>query len=142
MRKKSYSKIAKCLCGGIKIKIVGKLRHVINCHCSQCMKTHGNFATYTNAPEENITFINKVSLKWYKSSNFAKRGFCSKCGASIFYKIKKNKTISISAGMFSNPTKLKTHSNIFTNEKLDYYKLDPNLPKFKKNNNNKNNIEN
>ena len=134
MKKKSSSKIAKCLCGGIKIKIVGKLRHVINCHCTQCMKTHGNYATYTNAHEENITFINKISLKWYNSSNFAKRGFCSKCGASVFYKIKKSKTISISAGMFSNPTKFKTQSNIFTKGKLDYYKLDPNLPKFDKNN--------
>ena len=29
MKKKVQSKIAKCLCGGIKIKIFGKLRHVI-----------------------------------------------------------------------------------------------------------------
>ena len=99
MKKKSSSKIAKCLCGGIKIKIIGKLRQVINCHCSQCMKTHGNFAAYTNSLEKNITYISKSTLRWYHSSNFAKRGFCSKCGASIFYKIKKSDTISISAGM-------------------------------------------
>ena len=61
---------------------------------------------------------------------FAKRGFCIKCGASIFYKIKKGNSISISAGMFENPTKLKTDSNIFTKGKLDFYKLDPNLRKF------------
>ena len=132
MKKKSYSKIAKCLCGGIKIKIIGKLRQVINCHCSQCMKTHGNFAAYTNSPEENITYISKSTLRWYHSSNFAKRGFCSKCGASVFYKIKKSNNISISAGMFTNPTKLKTHSNIFIKDKLDFYKIDPGLPKFKK----------
>ncbi len=132
MSKKSSSKIAKCLCGGIKIKIVGKLRHVLNCHCYQCMKTHGNFATYTNCPEKNISYISIRTLKWYNSSSFAKRGFCSKCGASIFYKIKKSDTISISAGMFNNPTKLKTHSNIFTKNKLDYYKLDNRVPKFNK----------
>ena len=132
MKKKINSKIAKCLCGGIKIKIIGKLRHVINCHCSQCMKTHGNFSAYTNCLEDNITFINKKTLKWYNSSSFAKRGFCSKCGASMFYKIKKNKNISIAAGMFSNPTKLKTYSNIYTKGKLDFYKLDLRLPKFNK----------
>ena len=65
MRKKSSSKIAKCLCGGIEIKIVGKLRNVINCHCSQCMKTHGNFAAYTNSREDNIKYISKKTLKWY-----------------------------------------------------------------------------
>ena len=132
MQKKIISKIAKCLCGGIKIKVIGKLRHVINCHCSQCMKTHGNFSAYTNCLEDNITFINKKTLKWYNSSSFAKRGFCSKCGASMFYKIKNNKNISIAAGMFSNPTKLKTYSNIYTKGKLDFYKLDLRLPKFNK----------
>ena len=130
MIQKEQSQIAKCLCGGVKIKIFGKLRHVINCHCNQCMKTHGNFAAYTNCLEENIIFMNKVTLRWYNSSKFAKRGFCNKCGASIFYKIKKGNSISISAGMFENPTKLKTVSNIFTKGKLDYYKLDPNLRKF------------
>ncbi len=132
MKKIVNSKIAKCLCGGIKIKISGKLRNVINCHCSQCMKTHGNFAAYTNCSEESITFVNKKTLKWYNSSSFAKRGFCSRCGASVFYKIKKSSYISIAAGMFSNPTKLKTQSNIFTKKKLDFYKLDLRLPKFNK----------
>ena len=129
MQKKS-SKIAQCLCGGTKIKVKGKLRNVINCHCSQCRKTHGNYAAYTCCPEENVTFISKKTLKWFKSSNIAKRGFCSVCGASMFYKQLKNSNISIAAGMFHNPTKLKTHSNIFTRDKLDYYKLDSRTPKF------------
>jgi len=132
MNNKIKSKIAQCLCGGIKIKIIGKLRDVINCHCYQCMRSHGNFGAYTNCSEKNIVFINKGTLKWYHSSDLAKRGFCSRCGASIFYKLKESKSISISAGMFSNPTKLKTYSNIFTKGKLDYYKLDLRLPKFDK----------
>jgi len=133
MKKKVSSKIAQCLCGGIKIKVKGKLGKVINCHCSQCRKTHGNYAAYTCCPEENVTFISKKTLKWYQSSNIAKRGFCSICGASIFYKLLKSENISIAAGMFSNPTKLKTHSNIYTKGKLDYYKLDSRIPKFNRN---------
>ena len=55
MIKKNLSfKVAKCLCGGIKIKVKEKLRHVINCHCLQCMKTHGNFASYTSTLERDI----------------------------------------------------------------------------------------
>ena len=80
------SKLVKCLCGGIKLKTKGKLRPVINCHCLQCMKIHGNYAAYTACPENNITFIKKRTLKWYNSSKIAKRGFCSTCGASMFYK--------------------------------------------------------
>ena len=125
--KKINFKTAKCLCGGIKIKVKGKLADVINCHCSQCRKTHGNYAAYTYCSEKNVTFISKKTLKWYRSSVFAKRGFCSRCGASIFYKLNKSKNISIAAGMFNNPTTLKNNSNIFVKGKLDYYKLDSKL---------------
>jgi len=133
MKKKIASKIANCLCDGVKIKIKGRLRHVINCHCSQCLKTHGNYAAYTACLESKIDFINKKTLKWYRSSKIAKRGFCSICGASIFYKLLKSKNISIAAGMLHNPTKLKTHSNIYTKGKLDYYKLNSRIPRFNKN---------
>jgi len=134
MKKKITLKIANCLCGGVKIKIKGTLRHVINCHCSQCLKTHGNFAAYTSCPEDRIDFINKRTLKWYRSSKIAKRGFCATCGASIFYKLLRSENISIAAGMFHNPTKLKTRLNIYTKGKLDYYKLDSRIPKFNRNN--------
>ena len=127
---KHNKKIAKCLCGGIKIQIQGILRYVSNCHCSQCMKTHGNFASYTSTLEKNVKFINKKTLKWYNSSKFAKRGFCSECGASFFYKKFKGDNISIAAGMFNNPTTLKTYCNIFTKGKLDYYKLDNRIKRF------------
>jgi len=132
MKKIKKYKIISCLCNGIKLKSKGKFRHVKNCHCLQCMKTHGNFASYTSTLERDIIFLSKKTLKWYKSSKNAKRGFCSKCGASVFFKFLKSDSISISAGMLKNPTRLKTKANIFTHGKLDYYKLDNSLDKFKK----------
>ena len=124
------NKIISCLCGGIQLKTKGPLRHVSNCHCRQCMKTHGNYAAYTDTPEKDLKFIKKRTLKWFKSSKKAKRGFCNKCGASIFFKLLGSEDISIAAGMFQNPTKLKTTKNIFVKGKLDYYQLDNKLPKF------------
>ena len=124
------TKMVSCLCGGVQLKIKGFLRHVLNCHCIQCMKTHGNYATYTNALEKNIRFVKKRTLKWFRSSKKAKRGFCNKCGASIFFKRLGSENISIAAGMFKNPTKLKTKMNIFVKGKLDYYNLDSRLLKF------------
>ena len=124
------NKIISCLCGGIQLKTKGPLRHVSNCHCRQCMKTHGNYAAYTNVLTKDIKFIKKRTLKWFKSSKKARRGFCNKCGASIFFKFLGSDDISIAAGMFQNPTKLKTTKNIFVKGKLDYYQLDNKLSKF------------
>ena len=89
MKYKAPSQIAKCLCGGVKIKIFGKLRNVINCHCIQCMKTHGNFAAYTNCLEENIIFMKQSTLRWYNSSNFAKKVFVINVVQVFFIKSKK-----------------------------------------------------
>ena len=117
------NKIISCLCGGIQLKTKGPLRHVSNCHCHQCMKTHGNYAAYTSSLEKDIKFIKKRTLKWFRSSKKAKRGFCNKCGGSMFFKFLGSDNISIAAGMFKYPTKLETTMNIFIKEKLDYYKL-------------------
>ena len=132
MIKNIRSLTASCLCKGIHFTIKGEFRPVINCHCIQCTKTHGNFASYTSVLEENIIYKSKKTLKWFVSSAKAKRGFCKKCGASIFFKRFGSRAVSISAGLFKNPTKLKTVSHIYIHNKRDYYKISDSLPKYQK----------
>tara|TARA_Y100000590_G_scaffold237399_1_gene267209 strand:+ start:225 stop:635 length:411 start_codon:yes stop_codon:yes gene_type:complete len=132
IKKKQKSLNASCLCKGVNLKIIGEFRSVINCHCIQCTKTHGNFASYTSILEENIIFKSKKTLQWFKSSKKASRGFCKNCGSSIFFKRLGSKAISLSAGLLNNPTGLKTISHIFIHNKRDYYQLSDKLPKFKK----------
>ena len=72
-----------CDCGAVRYQARGPLRDVTNCHCGQCRRTHGHFAAYTNADKDGLSFIEDRGLKWYKSSDFARRGFCGECGASI-----------------------------------------------------------
>ena len=127
---KKLSSRGSCLCGGVKFITKGFHRNISNCHCIQCMKTHGNFAAYTALKDLKIKFLNKGTLKWFKSSKKAQRGFCKKCGASILFKMNKSNTISISAGLFDKSLKLKTNRNIFTKNRLKYYSLDSNIPKF------------
>ena len=57
---KKLSLKASCLCRGVKFTTKGNHRDVQNCHCIQCMKTHGHHAAYTNVEEQNIKFIKKV----------------------------------------------------------------------------------
>ena len=121
---------ANCLCGGIQLRTQGYHRNIKNCHCIQCMKTHGHYAAYTNIEERNVKFLKKRTLKWFRSSKRAKRGFCNRCGASLFFKVVGSKNISIAAGMFNRPVKLKTTMNIFVKVKSGYYKLDNRIPKF------------
>ena len=47
-------------------------------------------------------------------------------------KVLGKKDIHIAAGMFNRPVKLKTIMSIFIKGKLEYYKLDHHIPKFKR----------
>src|SRR6056300_1285514 len=115
---------ASCLCKGIKFKTSGEHRNVSNCHC-----IHGS---YSNVKDKDIKFITKNTLKWFNSSSSAKRGFCNKCGASVFFKFKNSDNTSIAAGMFNGKTGLKTMRNIFVGSKSDFYKISDKLPKYKR----------
>ena len=57
---KKLSLKASCLCGGIQFKTKGYHRNVQNCHCVQCVKTHGNYAAYTYVEEKNIKFLKNL----------------------------------------------------------------------------------
>ena len=41
-------------------------------------------AVHCSAP---ATFTQDVGLSWYRSSEWAERGFCTKCGSSLFYRL-------------------------------------------------------
>ena len=115
-----------CLCGEISYEVTGDLRDVINCHCNQCLKFHGNYASYTNAKKKEIKISNYNKISWYKSSEIAKRGFCTNCGSSLFWDKLSTDSLSIAAGSLNKPTNLVTSKNIFIQDASDYYCINDN----------------
>ena len=113
--------------------IRGELRPVIYCHCSQCLKTHGHFAAYTSAAKEQIEWQSQETLCWFDSSEKARRGFCGKCGASLFYELKGGAGLSITAGSIESPTGLHAAGHIYFENHSDYYEVLDQLPKFREN---------
>ncbi len=115
-----------CLCGAIRFEVHGALRDVINCHCSLCRRSHGHFAAYTATPREALRIVDDERLLgWFRSpGNEARRGFCTRCGSSLFWQRDHLQTVSIAAGSFNTPTGLVSSTDIYTADKGDYYLLD------------------
>ena len=63
------------------------------------------------------------SLKWYQSSPQARRGFCSICGASLFWVPEGGDHVAIAAGTLDKPTGLRTVAHIFVADAGDYYTI-------------------
>ena len=115
-----------CLCGGVHFEIQGSLRPVLSCHCSQCRKTSGHFWAATEVQQDQIDIRDTGTLRWYRSSDFAQRGFCNRCGASLFWRrVGREEFLSIGAGCIDVPTGLVTQAHIFVDDASDYYQILP-----------------
>ena len=119
-----------CECQGVVFELTGELRDVVFCHCSQCRKTSGHYWAATQVSKGNLNLIKAKSLSWYKSSDKARRGFCSVCGSSMFYERKGIDKISVSAGSLEIPTSLDRMRHIYVASKGDYYDISDDLPQF------------
>jgi hypothetical protein len=113
----------RCLCGAITLEIRGALRDVVVCHCGQCQRQHGAPPSYTAAAWNDVTVSGDKNLKWYQSSQDARRGFCGRCGTSLFWEPMGSGRVSIAAGCLDKPTNLRTVRHIFVADKGDFYDI-------------------
>jgi hypothetical protein len=119
-----------CLCGGVRYQARGELREVVACHCSQCARTTGHHYAATNCASENFRLEKEETLRWYRSSEVAERGFCHRCGGNLFWRRIGGDVISITAGTLDQPTGLKIAYHIFCASKSDYYDITDDLPRY------------
>ena len=120
-----------CLCGEVTYQIDGQLRENDGCHCTQCRKWTGHFLTGVAVSRKDITINGTEHLSWYHSSEKVRRGFCAKCGSSLFFDptdTQKHDWISVAMGTFDTPTNTALQRHIFVAEKGDYYQLNDGLP--------------
>ncbi len=115
----------RCLCGGVRYEVHGRLTEVWACHCSQCRRTTGNFFASSNADRADLRLVADDTLTWYRSSDTAERGFCNRCGGNLFWRrsAPDDRTISITAGSIDPPTRLKLVAHIFVADKSDFYDI-------------------
>ena len=115
-----------CLCGAVAFTVEGQLRPVVACHCQQCRKASGHHVAATSAARDDVKIAGEV--KWFQSSEIARRGFCATCGSNLFWD-GPGQNISISAGSLDGATGLMLVGHIYCADKGDYYELNDDLPK-------------
>ena len=75
-----------CLCGAVVFDVDGPVKWCGHCHCDLCRRAHGAaFVTWFGVAREHFTLQNDEALAWYASSEEARRGFCSRCGSTMFF---------------------------------------------------------
>jgi hypothetical protein len=118
----------RCECGAVRYRVRGGMRDVVVCHCGQCQRNHGYAPGYTAARKAELVIEGEENVAWYRSSEAAQRGFCRRCGSSLFWSAEGRDTLSITAGSLNPPTGLKTVLHIMTADRRDYYTIADGVP--------------
>lgn len=119
-----------CMCGAVRFTVSGELKPPDACHCVQCRKFSGHYFVGTDLPRGAVSITGMDHVTWYHSSAKVRRGFCSRCGSSMFFDPPAKDWIGIAMGAFDDPTGTHTELHVFVAEKGDYYEICDGLPQY------------
>ncbi|MDR2871584.1 MAG: GFA family protein [Xanthomonadaceae bacterium] len=109
-----------CLCGGVRLLVADVDPRLGACHCGMCRKWSGGPLLALDCGSE-VVFEGEADISVFASSAWAERGFCSRCGSHLFYKIKANGQHFIPVGLLDDCDRITFEHQIFIDRKPDYY---------------------
>ncbi len=113
-----------CLCGAVRFEIAVPEPKFNVCHCGMCRKWGAGpfMAVHCEGPAE---FADDEGLTWYRSSEWAERGFCAKCGTSLFYRLTADPEamLIVSSEAFDEADDFELHQHIYVDYKPGRYQF-------------------
>ncbi|KPP96270.1 GFA family protein [Erythrobacter sp. HL-111] len=117
----------RCLCGAVGITLERPQRGIEVCHCTMCRQWTGSI--YAGIEGEDFTVTGGEHVTAYRSSNWAERAFCSRCGSCLWYRFLPTGNRTFLAGLFDLPPGLAIKQQIFIDEKPDWFDIAQDSPK-------------
>ncbi len=72
---------------------------------------------------QTVSFEGEENIGRIRSSDWAERGFCTKCGSNLFYRIVGSSDHQVAAGLFGDQSKLRMSLQVFTDCKPEFYEF-------------------
>ena len=108
-----------CMCGAVKISASAKRPSIVACHCNMCRRWSAGPFMAVNC--QSVTFKGNENIGRIRSSDWAERGFCTKCGSNLFYHLVESSDYQISAGLFDDQSMFRMSLQVFIDSKPQYY---------------------
>lgn len=122
----------RCLCGAVSFSMEFPSKWVAHCHCTKCQRTHGAaFVTWVSAVASQVTIHDEEGLlKWHSSSQEAERGFCSRCGSSLFFRSPKwPGELHMARANFTDPMDREPQVHGYYDTHVKWFAVTDSLPK-------------
>jgi hypothetical protein len=112
----------------VAFEVTGDLLPPDACHCTRCRKQSSHHFVSTDVPRSALTIHGEDRLTWFRSSEKARRGFCSTCGSLLFWDPLGKDWTGVAMGAFETPTGTRLRIHIHVADKGDYYDIVDGLP--------------
>jgi hypothetical protein len=120
-----------CLCGAVRYESKKPPMHGYICHCTMCRRNVGGIFGATLRFPGSAFKLTKGGLKAFAASEFAKRCFCTDCGAPVAYFYAGNPDVWIYVGSLDHPedwpmTKDASwgiSEHVYVDEKIPWYEI-------------------
>lgn len=108
-----------CLCGAVRFTATEIDPHMHVCHCGMCRRHAGGPTMSVSVG--GVTFEGEENILRYKSSDYAERGTCKKCGGHLFYRLTGADHYIMSTGPFDDQSRFVMGGEIFIDNKPESY---------------------
>lgn len=113
------SATGRCLCGAVKFTATEVDPHFHVCHCGMCRRHTG--APTMSVAVGGVTFEGEDNILRFKSSDFAERASCKKCGSYLFYRLVGPDQYIMSTGSFDDQSPFVMGGEIYVDNKPGSY---------------------
>lgn len=110
-----------CLCGAVTFVAQKVDTDIHSCHCEICRKWSGGPAFAASVGS--VNFKGEEHISRYESSEWAERGFCSRCGGHLFYRLKEANHYVLWMGTFDDLSPFRLAGEIYIDQKPALYNL-------------------
>lgn len=117
-----------CLCGAIRYAVTVQQSENWYCHCRMCQRWTGSVVATDAIVKKKDLRITKGEPKYYRSSHFAERGFCSDCGSPLIFRAIDDDWLSIQTGTLDDPEVAPPAGHYGVEGKISWLKIVDNLP--------------
>jgi hypothetical protein len=110
-----------CLCGEVRYTAAPEKLEMDACHCDMCRRWSGG--VLMTVPCNDVVVAEKSQLGVYHSSDWAERVFCTRCGTSLFWRLRDEGGghVAVSFPSIDEPPEMVFAEEIFIDEKPALY---------------------
>lgn len=118
-----------CLCKSVRYETTAEPLNQRVCHCQECQKAIGAaFNARLLMRIQDVCITGPVSTIY--SSETLERGFCSRCGASIFSRRISAGVIGLTVGSLDDPSLFNPDMHFWVSSKQPWLKIADDLPQY------------